>query len=200
MTRSQLRIVLAVIGVAVAAMVVLLLTGGNGEQNAATPAEGTGDVVLGAGEQPPTETALADINQASVTASAEDEYVFSASFGAPVPKKLEKQQTFSFRWDITAPDGNAFIVSGNLDVGPNVSIVATQSRYGASSLDDSFPGEMTIEGDTWTITIDGSEIEGWPTDFTWKLKTSMDGLAGDPESALVEDTAPNEGFGTIIRA
>lgn len=200
MTRSQLRIVLVVIGVAVAAMVVLLVTGGSDTTEVAAPTEeASGDVVLGAGEQPPTDTALADIVEAGVTASGEDQFVFTSSFGAPIPKKLQGKQTFSFRWDITSPDGAGYIVSGNLDVGPNVSIVDIKGRYGASSLDDTFPGEMTIEGDTWTITIDGSKIDGWPTDFTWKLKTSLDGLPGDPRSAVVEDSAPNEGFGTIVR-
>ncbi len=202
MNRSQLRIVLVVIAVAVAAMVVLLVTGGTDTTGVANaPAdEGSGDVVVGAGEGAPEDVSLADIQEAEVTVSGEDEFVFSATFGGTVPKKLEKGQTFSFRWDVTGSDGTGFIVSGNLDVGANVSIVATQGRYGASSFDKTLPGELQIDGSTWTVTIDGSKIEGWPADFTWKLSTTLDGVQGDPASATVEDSAPNEGFGSITRA
>lgn len=200
MNRSQLKIVLAVVAVAVGAIVLLLVTGGSDEPAGGVVEEPSGDVVIGEGSGVPSETDLADIQAAKVTSAGGKRFVFSATFGAPIPKKMGKKQTFSFRWDVTSPDGEGFIVSGNLDVGANVAILSTGGRYGASSLDDSFPGKMEINGSTWTVTINGGKIKGWPSDFTWKLKTSIDAVQGDPQSARAEDHAPDEGFGTVTRA
>jgi hypothetical protein len=87
-----------------------------------------------------------------------------------------------------------WLVSANVDLGPNVSVVATQAGYQASTVDETLPGEISLDGRTLTVRLTQTEIKGLPTDFDWLLKTSLDGDRTKPTSGLAQDTAPDSGF------
>ncbi len=194
MNKKQLAVVFGVLAIVVVAVVVLLVTGGD-DTGAPGTAEGTGDVKEIAGDDAPTDVALADIEFAEVRREGEN-LVFEARLGAEIPKKI-KAGSFDVRWDIYVGSESQFLVTGNLDVGPNASIVGIINDFGASTLDESIPGTLEIRGNVWIITVTPSEIPDWPAEFQWRLSTALDGKAGDPKSGLAEDTAPDLGFGEV---
>lgn len=191
MDRKRLYVVLAVVVAAVASVVVLLMTGEAGPVR--TFEDPGGDAVVGEGAKPPADTALADIKTAEVSEDG-GEIVFEVQLGAPVPDELP-DGSFGLRWEIHEDGDSTFLITASLDVGPNASIVGQRNRYGASTLEESFPGSLEIEEDTITIRVDPGEIEDFPDEFAWLLKTSLDGDQGDPQSAQAEDQAPDSGLG-----
>ncbi len=193
MNRKQLAIVFGVLTVVVIGVVLLLVTGG--DDTPGPISEGTGDVKEIEGVDAPSDIAVADIEFAEVRREG-NSLVFEARLGAQIPKKI-KDGSFDLRWDINVNNAGAFIVAGNLDVGENASIVGLVNNFGASTLDESFPGEMEINGNIWIITITPEDIPDWPEDFQWRLTTTLDGKAGDPKSGLAEDSVPDLGFGEV---
>lgn len=193
MNRKQLAAVFGAVAVAIIAIVVLLVTGGSDEVK--LPPENAGDVTTIEGPKAPVETALADIQFAEVRRDG-DEVVFEARLGTDIPKKL-KGMTFDLRWDIEGANFGQFILSGNLDVGPNVSLVGIKNNLGTSTLDDTLQGTSEIDGNVWIITLNADEIHDFPKEFKWKLSTSLDGKPGDPTSGRAEDSAPNSGTAEV---
>jgi hypothetical protein len=189
------RVIALVAGgaILIGAVVVLLVTGG--AEAPADFADPTGDVTVGDGPKPPTETALADIVKAEVLHDGND-IVFRAEMNADIPQRV-KGESMSWRWDVLVSGTSAWIVSANLDIGPNASVTSTQSNYGSSTFDDTLPGDLDFDGRTITITLRPAEIDDFPTDFDWKLGTSLDGDQGSPSSALATDTAPDQGQGRL---
>ena len=191
MDRKQLFVVMAVALVAVGAIVVLLATGG------AEPIpvfdDPTGDIVVEEGRNPPVDTTLADIRSAEVRTDG-DEIVLEATLGVAVPKQL-RDQTFGLRWEIHEGGDSTFLVTANLDVGPNAAIIGEQNDFGANTIDETFPGSLAIQGDRIEIRLDADQVPDFPDEFGWILMTSFDGDRGDATSALAEDRAPDQGFG-----
>jgi hypothetical protein len=187
---------LALIGgvVAVIAAAVVLLVSGGAEppSNFDDP---TGDVSVAEGSKPPDDTALADIVKADVVRDGDD-LVFQATMNADVPQRV-KGGAMSWRWDVFVNGTSEWIVSANLDIGPNASLTSTQTNYGSSTFDKTLPGDLDIDGRTLTVTFRPGEVDGFPDDFTWSLGTSLDGAQGDAESALATDTAPDQGQGKL---
>ena len=191
MDRKRLYVVLAVVVAAVASVVVLLATGS--PKPVRTFADPGGDAVVGEGEKPPTDTTLADIKAAEVRED-DGELVFEATLGAPVPDKLPGG-SFGLRWEIHEEGDSTFLITANLDLGPNASIVGERTKYGASTLEESFPGSLEVIDDRIAIRVEPGEIEDFPDEFAWLLKTTLDGDQGDPQSARAEDQAPDSGLG-----
>lgn len=191
MDRKRFAIVFAVVAVALTAIIVLLFTGGVEP----TPSfeDISGDAAVEEGDNPPPDATLADITKAEVVADGE-EIVFEAKVGGPVPNKIP-EGSFGLRWEVYEDGDSTFLVTASLDVGPNASIIGEQNGFGASTLEERFPGGLEIENDTITIRIDPSEIPDFPDEFGWVLLTSLDGDQGDPQSARAEDRAPDAGFG-----
>ncbi len=191
MDRKRLYAVLAVVLVALASIVVLLFTGE--AEPVRTFEDPGGDVVVGAGEKAPTDLTLADVRSAEVR-EEDGAVVFEARLGGPIPDKLP-DAAFGLRWEVYEGGDSTFLITANLDVGPNASIIAEQGTYGGSTIDESFPGSLEVVDDRIVIRLDGGEVAGFPAEFAWLLKTSMDGDQGNPQSARAEDRAPDEGFG-----
>lgn len=182
---------LAVVGVAIASVVILLVTGE--PEPVGSFGDPADDVVVGEGKKPPLDTALADIRSAEVTKEG-NEVVFEAQLGAPVPKKVP-DGAFGLRWEVYEGEDTTFLITSSLDVGPNASIVGQQNSFGASTIEEEFPGSLEIEGDTIAIRLRTADIPDFPKEFSWLLQTTLDGNQGDPTSATAEDKSPDNGFG-----
>jgi hypothetical protein len=191
MDRKKLAVVFAVVAVALASIIVLLVTGE--AEPVRTFEDPGGDAVLEEGDKPPTDTTLADIRSAEVRSEG-DEIVFAAKLGGDVPNEVA-EGSFGLRWEVYEGGDSTFLITANLDVGPNASIIGEQNGYGASTLDEQLPGGLEIEGDTIEIRLNPSEVPDFPEEFGWLLQTSLDGDQGDPQSARAEDRAPDQGFG-----
>ena len=191
MDRRRLGVVAAVVAAALAAIIVLLVTGE--AEPVRTFEDAAGDAAFDEGKNPPTDTTLADIRAAEVRAEG-DEVVFEARLGGPIPDKLP-DGSLSLRWEVHEGDDSTFLITANLDVGPNASIIGEKNGYGASTLEERMPGSIEIEGDKLTIRLEAEEIPDFPDSFAWLLQTSLDGDQGDPQSARAEDRAPDQGFG-----
>ena len=189
MERRRLYVVLGVVIAAVAAVVVLLMTGS--PEPVRTFEDPGGDAVVGEGDNPPSDTTLADIKTAEVR-EEDGNVVFEVKLGAPIPEELAG---FGLRWEIHEEGDSTFLITANLDVGPNASILGERTKYGASTLEDRFPGGLEVVGDSIVIRLDPGEIPKFPDEFAWLLKTSLDGDQGDPGSARAEDQAPDSGLG-----
>lgn len=189
MDRKRLYVVLGVVIAAVASIVVLLMTGS--AEPVPTFEDPGGDARVGEGDNPPTDTTLADIKTAEVR-EEDGEIVFEVKLGTPIPNELPG---FGLRWEVHEEGDSTFLITANLDVGPNASIVGERTNYGAGTLDESFPGSLEVNGDTMVIRLDPSEVPKFPDEFAWLLKTSLDGDQGDPDSARAEDQAPDSGLG-----
>lgn len=191
MDRKRLFVILTVVAVAVASIVVLLVTGE--AEPVRTFEDPGGDARVEEGDKPPTDTTLADIRSVEVR-SEDDLVVFEAKLGAAVPKRVPGGG-FGLRWEIYEEGDSTFLITANLDVGPNASILGEQNGYGASTIDERLPGTLEISGDTIAIRVRTDEVPDFPDEFGWVLLTSLDGDQGDPQSALAEDRAPDSGFG-----
>lgn len=191
MDRKRLYIVLAVVLVAVASVVVLLFTGE--AEPVRTFEDPGGDALVAEGDNPPADVTLADIKSAEVL-EEDGEIVFRAQLGGPIPDKLS-DGAFGIRWEVYEDDDNTFLITASLDVGPNASLVGVRTGGGGSTLDESFPGSLEIDGDTIAIRLRPGDVPQFPDRFAWLLQTSLDGDQGDPQSARAEDRAPDQGFG-----
>ena len=187
MRRSVLA--LGAVLAAVAVSVVLLITGGADTHSVQDPA---GDVTFTEGEGAPRDDALADIVKASVRRVG-DGLVFEVEMNDAVPNKLAKQ-AMGWRWEVYEGGQMTWLLSANVDLGPNVSVVATQTNYSASTVDDTLPGSISVDGSNITVELDASGIEGFPLEFDWLLKTMLDGNRSEATSALAEDRAPDAGY------
>ncbi|HJR44401.1 MAG TPA: hypothetical protein VJ927_02230 [Actinomycetota bacterium] len=192
MNTKQLAIVSAIVGCVLAVIIVLLATGG------VSPAERSsdpvGDVEVAQGSDPAPETTLADIRSARVR-SQNGQIVFQAEMEDVVPRSLE-DQTMEWRWEILEGGTSTWIVSANVSVGrPVASVTAQQQNFAASTIDDTLRGSVDHEGNTIFVRLDATQIQGFPTAFAWRLKTTLDGNRADPASALATDEAPGSGLG-----
>jgi hypothetical protein len=191
-SNKQLAIVAGAVAAVLGIIILLLITGGPPAGELAK--DPTGDVVVSEGETRPSTTALADIRSARVYLEA-SQIVFEVQADHEIPKNL-KDETMSWRWEILEGGSETWIVSANISVGrPIASITAAQRNYGASTIDDTLPGIIDWTGDKLFVRLNAPEIEGFPTDFTWRLESSLDGDRADPGSAVASDTAPDSGLG-----
>jgi hypothetical protein len=189
--RKRVYVVLAVVVVAIASIVVLLFTGE--AQPVRQFEDASGDALVEEGDNPPTDLTLADVRSAEVR-EEDGEIVFEAQLGGPIPDRL-RDGAFGLRWEVYEGGDSTFLVTANLDVGPNASIFAEQGNFGGSTIDETFPGSLEVVDDRISIRLDPGEVEGFPSEFAWLLKTSLDGDQGDAQSARAEDRAPDQGFG-----
>lgn len=192
MNPKQLAIVASVVAVVLIAIIVLLVTG---EPPPGIEAEdAAGDVVLTEGDQAPADTSLADIHEARVHLVA-SQIVFEAAMGAPIPRTL-KGQTMGWRWEVSEGGSLTWLVTANISVGkPVAALTAQRKNYGISTFEENFPGGVDYDGNTIFIRLNQPDIPDFPTSFTWKLKTTLDGNRADAASATATDEAPDGGFG-----
>jgi hypothetical protein len=188
----QTAIVATVVLLALAGIVILLLTGGPGEP-AASIEDATGDVSVTGGDEPPTNAPLVDIHHAEVTKDGND-LVFVTSMGATIPGDMGEGE-LNWRWTISVGGRNEWLLSSRVNVEPNASIVSQRTQYAAGTIDKTMPGDITIEGDTVTITLDPSQIDGFPAEFDWALQATLDRDLKDPGSGVLQDLAPDSGSG-----
>ncbi|MFN2525229.1 MAG: hypothetical protein ABR505_03050 [Actinomycetota bacterium] len=191
MKRQQVIGVIAIVAATVGLLIYFLSTGGSAPVG--TFEDPAGDVEVGAGEDAPTETDLADILHAEVRAEAE-ELVFEAQLGESIPRKL-KGQGIDLGWRLFEGGDQTWTLSFNLDIGPNASLVSPTTNYGSGTFDDTLPGDFELQGDTLVIRIRPDDVPNFPTEFTWRLTTALDGAPGTAGSALAEDQAPDTGAG-----
>lgn len=192
MNAKQLGIVSAIVAVVLAAIVVLLVTGEAPRGQEAEDA--SGDVEVSEGEAAPSETGLADITAARVH-EAGSQIVFEATMAAPIPKSL-KDQTMEWRWEVSEGGTLTWLVTANVSVDePVASVTAQQGGYGSSTIDGLLPGGIDYDGNTIRVRLDQPEIPDFPSQFTWHLKTTLDGDRADPASATAGDEAPPSGLG-----
>lgn len=177
---------------AVAAVVLLLFTGGG----PSTPGrDAAGDVSVATEGDPPKETALADLLASDVTLS-DGEAVFEATLGSQVPKKID-DGSLELRWDVVVDGTDSWIVQVNINLGVNAAITSHQTDYGSSTIDETLPGDVAVEGDRITLTIETDRIKGFPTDLRWRLTSTLDGALGDTSSALATDSLPDSGTNEV---
>ena len=176
----------------IAIVVLILATGGppgtaSGDQS--------GDVKVNEGAAPPQDTTLADVVGATVRRQGND-LVFEATLGQEIPDKIPNG-SLELRWDVSEGGDDTWIVSANLNLGPTAAITSQKTSYGASTIDDSLPGSIEVDGDTLRVTVRAAEVDGFPTQFTWRLTTSLDADRADAASAIATDTAPDSGQGQV---
>ncbi len=195
MSRKQLAIVGSIVGLVLIAIIVLLATGGSPSgQLAQLTKDARGDAVVSDGVDPPRDLSLADVHEARVELIA-SQIVFQAEMAAPIPKRLP-EESLEWSWEILEGGSETWTVSAEAS-GDNLvaSVLQEQGRYGASTNDNTLPGGVDYSGNTIFVRLNAQQIEGFPTVFTWRLITSLDGDRDDPASAAASDTAPESGLG-----
>ena len=192
MSARQLGIVSAIVAVVLAGIVVLLITGEAPPGHEAK--DPSGDVEVSEGEGAPGETGLADITEAKVH-EVGSQIVFEATMAAPIPKTI-KGGTMEWRWEVSEGGNLTWLVTANVSVDePVASVTAQQGGYGSSTIDGLLPGGIDYDGNTIRVRLNQPEIPDFPTQFTWHLKTTLDGDRADPASATAGDEAPPSGLG-----
>lgn len=175
-----------------ALIIVLLVTGGPPEGELAR--DRAGDVSMSDGASPPADSSFADVLSARVYLEA-SQIVFEAEMAAPIPTALNKQ-SMTWRWEVLEEGSETWVVSANSSGDdPVASLLSTQGSYGASTNDDTLPGGIDWTGKRLYVRLNASQIENFPTAFTWRLETSLDANRRDPASAVASDTAPESGLG-----
>jgi hypothetical protein len=183
--------VAGVVVICVALIAWLLSTGAEPEATADTT-DPSGDVKVATGPQPPRDLDTADVEEVDAR-SESGVLTLIATMGQQLVRPVPGQSA-TWRWEIYEEGEMTWIVSANVDFGPNASILSTKSDYSAATNDKSLPGKVSVAGDTILIRLRTAEIEGFPATFEVALKTSLDGIRTEARSALAADRAPDEGY------
>lgn len=170
-----------------AAVIALLSTGGPN----ATGSDSNGDVRVGKGRKPPKEVRIADIVNASVIKEG-DEIVFQAELDGDVPDELD-EGLLSYRWNVEEDGRDTWLVTADVTIETHASLVAQQFDYSATTIDQSLPGAVEIDGDVVAVRVDVSELKDFPASFDWSLETVLDGDRSNTASAEATDRVPDEG-------
>lgn len=190
MNRS-LFVALGVLG-AIVVVVLILATGGAGP---AGSADASDDVTVSEGQDAPAEVGPADIEEATVTRDG-DAFVFVARMATDIPRRV-RNGSLEFRWDIAENGTDTWIVSAAANVSVTAALTSQRSSYGSSTIDDTMRGSVEVDGNMVTVRVDAARVEGFPTDFQWRLQTTLDANRTDPRSATATDRAPDSGIGTV---
>lgn len=190
MKGRSIAVVAAAIAAVLALVVILLVSGGTNEPDVAR-GDASQDVAVGEGANPPTEVGLADIVSAEVTQGGSS-LVFEARTAVQLPKKMP-DGALVFRWEILEGATTTWIVNAEIGDGNRVSILDQAGGFGASTVDETFPGSITVSSNVLRVELRTEELTGWPGTFDWVLKTSLDADRGDGASALATDSAPDGG-------
>lgn len=187
---KRVALVVGAVIIIVGLIVLLLSTGG--VSDTASREDPADDVVLGEGSDRPQHLGLVDVRE--VTVRSEGGLVrFEARMERPLALRFP-QESAVWRWEINEAGELTWIISVNLDVGANVSIIATQRDYSASTINKTFPGKVSVRGDVILVRLETTELEGWPVSFETVLKTTLDGSRTKATSALAEDRVPDGGY------
>lgn len=181
-------VAIAIVG-AVAAIVAVLSLGGSGGGGAS--ADETGDVVVDEGPRPPDDTSIADIAGSSVHKDG-DLIVFEATMAGDVPSELD-DGSLELRWDVSEGGQDTWIVSASINVGANAAVTSQRTTYTSTTINETLPGEMEIDGDVVRVSLDPSKIKDFPEAFGWRLSTILDGVRDNTRSGTASDTAPESG-------
>ena len=188
MNRRPLAIAVAIVGSVVILLVILLVTGGGAGDSGGPDTDG--DAIVDQGPSAPTRPAAADIQEAGV-AGDDGELTFTARMGADVPA-LE-DGSLEWRWEIEEGGQQTWLLTGNVALDPTAHLIATQKDYSSSTIDETLPGDIAIDGDLVTVTLRVDELDGFPTIFRWRLLTTLDASRSQARSATAHDQAPDEG-------
>lgn len=174
------------------ALVVVVL---NVEGPEGGPGDQSDDVSVAAGDNPPSDGALADIDSA-VARRDGDRIVFEVTMNGDIPDKL-RAGSLEFRWDLSENGEETWLVTANLSRRLSAAVISHDTGYGSSTIDDTLPGRVKAEGDTLTLTLEPNDIRAFPSSFEWILTTTLDADLADPASAVATDTAPDSGPGAL---
>lgn len=190
---SRVFIVLAVITLLIGAAVLLLVTGGD-----EAPSETARDLTYLQGSAPrsaPGEAQLAasiaDLVSAEVVAEGARTLVFTAEVAAPAPETL-RRSALDFRWEVRGDDRSVWTLTISIDRDAQVALFS-DGGYGSGTIDDTLPGQLTVEGTRVEVRLDVARVEDFPSTFEWNLATTLRAFRGEPDSPRVEDRFPDEG-------
>jgi hypothetical protein len=189
----QLLIVFVLVGLALGVIILLLVTGG-APQGGFDKSDLADDVVVEGQEDPPTELQLADVLEADVRQDGTG-VAFEATMATEIPERLKDGSGMQWRWEVIEGGKTTWILSANLDLGPNASLVSQTTNYGASTIDGKLPGRLAIDGNKIFIRLEPAAFAGFPGSFNWTLTTSLDADKSESSSALARDSAPDTGIG-----
>lgn len=188
MNRRPLAIATVIVVAVIVALVIFLVSGGGPRESGGDDNEG--DVLIEDGPQVPTQPDAADIQEASV-AVAGDELKFTAVMASDVPTLDEG--SLEWRWELEEGGIQTWILTANVALEPTAHLIATQKDYSSSTIDDTLPGDIAIDGSLVTVTLRVDDIDGFPGTFQWTLLTTLDASRGVARSATAHDRAPDEG-------
>ncbi|MDQ3964672.1 MAG: hypothetical protein M3277_12305 [Actinomycetota bacterium] len=178
-------------------VVVVLATGGI--EGGGGPGEDMrDDVQVDSGADAPSDVTPADISDASVTTDG-NELVFVAEMAIDIPERIP-DGSLEFRWDVIEGGDETWIVSAAVSGRPVAALTSPDSGYGSSTIDNTMPGTIEVDGSTLTLRFDRSKVEGFPADFEWRLETTLDAQRADPQSGIARDRAPDSGNGKVEEA
>lgn len=190
---KTLWVAIGIVG-AIAAVIIVLTLGGDGGPGGSGPGgDASGDVAVGEGPKPPEDATLADIVTSDVRKDG-NVVVFEATMRKDIPSSVE-DGSLEFRWDLSEGGNETWIVTASISVDVNAAITSQKTTYGSSTIDGSMPGKVEIDGDVLRVILRAGQIEGFPNNFTWTLKTTLDGVRADPGSGTATDSAPDGGPG-----
>ena len=173
------------------AAIVAVLTLGGGDGAGKASGDATGDVVVGEGPEPPADPSLADISAADVHRDG-DRLVFEATMASDLPRSFP-DGSLEFRWDISEGDRDTWIVLAAINVETHAAVTSQRTQYGSSTIDDTLPGRVEVDGDVVRVTLNVDKIDDFPETFGWRLMTTLDGLRADTGSAKATDMVPDSG-------
>lgn len=166
-------------------MIFIVARGGSG-----AGADPTGDVTQGNGPKVPKDVALADIANAVVSRDG-DRLVFEAEMATAVPRTLSNG-SLELRWDISENGRDTWIVTASITVDLTAAITAQATGYSSTTINDTMPGEVSLDGKRVLVTIDHGRIDGFPDTFEWQLRSTLDADLRDPASGVARDLVPDE--------
>lgn len=186
-----MAIVLGVIVAVIGAVVLVLALGGP-----EVPTEQRGDLTYIDGVTPEDRpggnlvASIADIASAEVIRDG-PELVFTAEVAAPIPQRL-RVSALGFRWEIAGDVGPKWTLA--LAIGPEEEVsLFSDAGFGVGTVDDTFPGGVSIEGTKVEVRMEPDGVEAFPKSFEWSLAASLRAFRHETDSPRVEDRFPDQG-------
>ncbi len=141
---------------------------------------------------PPDHAAVADLVDASITQEG-DTLVFAATLAQDVPSDMQGEQ-LQLKWRVFDLESRPlWEVTGVYVAAAEAILNEVVGDQDFATTDGSFPGDVSLDGDSFTITLDTSELAGFPESFTWALGARVDD-PDDPDEHVATDRFPEEGF------
>lgn len=145
----------------------------------------------------PGESGVGDIDVVEAEVARDGSSIVFRVRVASTLSTTSKERPVSFRWNLFEEGQETWFLLARLENQAVVSLVSPQTSYGASTNDNTLPGEVTVTDDRVLVRINAFQVPKFPSTFDWELQAALFGDPREPSSPTATDRAPDSGLGHL---